>query len=137
MAAPLSEADMKNVAAFYAGKQPKPGFAKNKDLVAHGEKIYRGGIAERSVPACSGCHGRAAPASRRSTLGSPASTPTTSKRSWQRFAAVRAQQSGDGARRSQAQRPRHQGGRRLRRRPALIGAAAGAAFRLEQQLSTP
>jgi len=57
MAAPLSEADMKNVAAFYASKQPKPGFAKNKDLVAHGEKIYRGGVAERSIPACSGCHG--------------------------------------------------------------------------------
>src|SRR5204863_9356291 len=36
MAAPLSEADMKNVAAFYASKQPKPGFAKNKDLVALG-----------------------------------------------------------------------------------------------------
>jgi cbb3-type cytochrome c oxidase subunit III len=57
MAAPLSEADMKNVAAFYASKQPKPGFAKNKDLVADGEKIYRGGIADRSIPACSGCHG--------------------------------------------------------------------------------
>jgi len=57
MAAPLSETDMRNVAAFYASKQPKPGFAKNKDLVAHGEKIYRGGIADRSVPACSGCHG--------------------------------------------------------------------------------
>jgi cytochrome c553 len=57
MAAPLSEADMKNVAAFYASKQPKPGFAKNKELVAHGEKVYRGGVAERSVPACSGCHG--------------------------------------------------------------------------------
>src|SRR4051794_2181317 len=57
MAAPLSEADMKNVASFYASKQPKPGFAKNKDLVAHGEKVYRGGVAERSIPACSGCHG--------------------------------------------------------------------------------
>jgi cytochrome c553 len=57
MAAPLSEADMKNVAAFYASKQAKPGFAKNKDLVAQGEKIYRGGLADRSVPACSGCHG--------------------------------------------------------------------------------
>ena len=57
MATPLSEADMKNVAAFYASKQAKPGFAKNKDLAAHGEKVYRGGIAERSVPACSGCHG--------------------------------------------------------------------------------
>ena len=57
MAAPLSEADMKNVAAFYASKQAKPGFAKDKDLVAQGEKIYRGGLADRSVPACSGCHG--------------------------------------------------------------------------------
>jgi cytochrome c553 len=57
MASPLSEADMKNVAAFYASKQPKPGFAKNKELVSVGEKIYRGGIVDRSVPACSGCHG--------------------------------------------------------------------------------
>ena len=57
MAAALSDADMKNVAAFYAGKQPKPGFAKNKDQVALGEKIYRGGIADRMVPACAGCHG--------------------------------------------------------------------------------
>jgi len=55
-ASTLSSADMKNVAAFYAGKTAKPGFAKNKDLVALGEKIYRGGIAERAVPACSGCH---------------------------------------------------------------------------------
>ena len=56
MAAPLSEADMKNVAAFYASKQAKPGFAKNKDTVLLGEKIYRGGIAEKQVPACAGCH---------------------------------------------------------------------------------
>ncbi len=57
MAAPLNEAQMKNVAAFYAGLQPKPGFAKNKATVALGEKIYRGGIPDRMVPACSGCHG--------------------------------------------------------------------------------
>jgi len=57
MAAALSEADMKNVAAFYSSKQAKPGFAKNKDSVALGEKIYRGGIADRMVPACAGCHG--------------------------------------------------------------------------------
>ena len=56
MAATLTEADMKNVAAFYASKDPKPGFAKNKDLVSLGEKIYRGGIADRNVPACAGCH---------------------------------------------------------------------------------
>ena len=56
MASTLSEDDMRNVAAFYAGKQAKPGFAKNKDLVALGEKIYRGGIAERNIPACAACH---------------------------------------------------------------------------------
>jgi cytochrome c553 len=52
----LSDADIKNVAAFYASKQAKPGFAKNKELVTLGEKIFRGGIAERQIPACSGCH---------------------------------------------------------------------------------
>ena len=57
MASALSEADMKNVAAFYASKQAKPGSAKNKELATLGEKIYRGGIADRAVPACTGCHG--------------------------------------------------------------------------------
>ncbi len=57
MATTLNDADMNNVAAFYAGKQAKPGFAKNKDLAALGEKIYRGGVADRSIPACAGCHG--------------------------------------------------------------------------------
>ena len=57
MASALSDADMKNVAAFYASKHAKPGFAKNRDLATIGEKIYRGGIADRRVPACAGCHG--------------------------------------------------------------------------------
>jgi len=56
MAGALSEDDMKNVAAFYASKQAKPGFSKSKDTVALGEKIYRGGIAAKQVPACAGCH---------------------------------------------------------------------------------
>ncbi len=56
MAAPLSTDDARNVAAFYASKQAKPGFARHKDLVLLGEKIYRGGIAAKQVPACSGCH---------------------------------------------------------------------------------
>lgn len=56
MAATLSDADMKNVAAFYASKDAKAGFAKNKDFATLGEKIYRGGIADRSIPACAGCH---------------------------------------------------------------------------------
>lgn len=56
MAAMLSPEDMKNVAAFFATKKAQDGAAKNKDLVALGEKIYRGGIAKKSVPACAGCH---------------------------------------------------------------------------------
>lgn len=55
-ASTLSEADMKNVAAFYSSKSAKPGFAKSKELVSLGEKIYRGGIADKNVPACAGCH---------------------------------------------------------------------------------
>lgn len=56
MAAPLTEEDMRNVAAFYASKQAKPGFSKDKTGVLLGEKIYRGGIAAKQVPACAGCH---------------------------------------------------------------------------------
>ncbi len=55
-AATLSESDMRSVSAFYAGKQAKPGTAKNKDLYTLGQKIYRGGIADKQVPACAGCH---------------------------------------------------------------------------------
>ena len=55
-ASALSPDDMKNVAAFYGSKQARPGFAKNKDMVELGEKIYRGGIIEKKLPACAGCH---------------------------------------------------------------------------------
>lgn len=57
MAAALSDDDIRNLAAFYASKQAQPGFAKNKDTVLIGEKIWRGGVADRSIPACAGCHG--------------------------------------------------------------------------------
>jgi len=52
----LSDADMQNVAAWLTSKQAKAGFAKDKDLVRLGEKIYRGGIADRQIAACAGCH---------------------------------------------------------------------------------
>ena len=55
-ASTLSDTDMRDVSAFYAGKQTKPGFAKNKDLYALGQKIYRGGISDKQIPACAGCH---------------------------------------------------------------------------------
>jgi cytochrome c553 len=56
MAAGLSDDDMKNMAHWLASKKAKPGFAKDKELVALGERIYRGGIADRQVAACAGCH---------------------------------------------------------------------------------
>ena len=56
MAAALSDDDMKNIAAYVGSKQAKTGFAKDKDLVVLGERIFRGGIADRQIPACAGCH---------------------------------------------------------------------------------
>jgi cytochrome c553 len=56
MAATLSEQDMKNIAAWLGTKKAKPGFAKDKELVSLGERIYRGGLADRNIAACAGCH---------------------------------------------------------------------------------
>jgi cytochrome c553 len=56
MAAALSDDDMRNIAYWLSTKAAKPGFAKDKEAVALGERIYRGGIADRLVPACAGCH---------------------------------------------------------------------------------
>lgn len=52
----LSDDDMANISAWLAAQKAKPGFAKDKDLVLLGEKIYRGGIPDRQIAACAGCH---------------------------------------------------------------------------------
>lgn len=57
MAAPLSEEDILNISAFYGSKTKPTGVARNKDTVLLGERIWRGGIADRKIPACAGCHG--------------------------------------------------------------------------------
>lgn len=59
MVAALSDQDMRNVSAYFASQTEKPGFARNKDTIALGEKIFRGGIADKGVPACAACHGPA------------------------------------------------------------------------------
>jgi cytochrome c553 len=59
MVANLSEADMKSLAAFYAGQTLKPAAAADKNLAALGQKIWRGGNSASGVPACAGCHGPA------------------------------------------------------------------------------
>jgi cytochrome c553 len=55
-AAQLTEQDMKNIGAYVGTQKAKPGFAKDKELVSLGEKIYRGGLQSRQLPACAGCH---------------------------------------------------------------------------------
>lgn len=57
MVANLSEADMRDVAAYYANQKLKPAAARSKELAAAGQRLYRGGNAATGVPACSGCHG--------------------------------------------------------------------------------
>jgi cytochrome c553 len=57
MVAPLSADDVRDVAAYYGAQKPKPGFAQNKELVALGQKLYRGGNSATGVPACAACHG--------------------------------------------------------------------------------
>jgi cbb3-type cytochrome c oxidase subunit III len=56
-AATLSDADRRNLSAYYAAQAYKPASAKNKDLVELGQQIYRSGIAAKQVPSCTGCHG--------------------------------------------------------------------------------
>ena len=56
MAAALNPQDMADVAAFFASQKRKIGSA-NKDLMAQGEKLYRGGNSVSGVSACLGCHG--------------------------------------------------------------------------------
>ena len=59
LVAPISDADLKALAAYYGSQKLKPAAAADKELASLGQKIWRGGIAESAVPACAGCHGPA------------------------------------------------------------------------------
>ncbi len=56
MAQAVSEEDIHNIAAWLLTQKPAFGTASDKELLELGERIYRGGIAERKIPACAGCH---------------------------------------------------------------------------------
>jgi cytochrome c553 len=68
-AATLSRQDMRDIGAFYAKQQVRPGVADEsliesgehagKSYYKVGEQLYRGGDIERGVPACAACHGPA------------------------------------------------------------------------------
>ena len=57
IATSLSDDDMKGLAAYFAKQSLKLGQAKTNGKGSLGEKIYRGGVAGTSVPACASCHG--------------------------------------------------------------------------------
>jgi len=57
MAASLSDDEIKELAAYFAGKKLNPGQATKNGAGSLGEKIYRAGIAANNVPACAACHG--------------------------------------------------------------------------------
>lgn len=59
MAAPLSDDDIRNVAAWFSSQKAKPATAKDETQIALGQKIWRQGDFKKGVPACAGCHGPA------------------------------------------------------------------------------
>jgi cytochrome c553 len=56
MAAPLSEDDMQDLAAYYA-KQTPTGLEAEPGKVSLGQRLYRGGSEQLNVAACTACHG--------------------------------------------------------------------------------
>lgn len=56
MAAPLTEEDMGDLAAYFSSQKQSPGVAA-ADKVKLGEKIFRSGNAVTGVAPCMGCHG--------------------------------------------------------------------------------
>lgn len=56
LAKSLSEEDMRDIATYYASQKLQIGQA-DPDLLTMGQKIYRAGVTEKKLPACSSCHG--------------------------------------------------------------------------------
>jgi cytochrome c553 len=56
MAAPLSEQDRADLAAYFSSQTTKIG-STPKDQLEAGQTLYRSGNAAAGVPACAGCHG--------------------------------------------------------------------------------
>lgn len=59
MVVPLSDDDMRGLAAYYEAQKLEPESAQNADTVEAGRHIWRAGIASKGVPACAACHGPA------------------------------------------------------------------------------
>lgn len=58
-ASQLSDQDMRDIAYWLASQKASTGAATDAEKVRLGERIYRGGLMDRRIPACAGCHGPA------------------------------------------------------------------------------
>lgn len=56
MAAGLSEDDMADLAAYYSARTPT-GLEADPAKLSQGQRLYRGGDANKSIAACAACHG--------------------------------------------------------------------------------
>ena len=56
MASPLSDQDMKDLAAYFSSQTMTSG-STAESVVVTGQDLYRGGDMERGIPACLACHG--------------------------------------------------------------------------------
>lgn len=59
MAAPLTDEQMKDLAAWFSSQKLKPSTAKDETKIALGQKLWRQGDFKKGIPACAGCHGPA------------------------------------------------------------------------------
>jgi cytochrome c553 len=51
----LTDQDIEDLAAYFTSQKQTPGEAQ-KSLVEKGRKIYHGGLVDKGIPACAGCH---------------------------------------------------------------------------------
>ena len=51
----MSDQDMADIAAYFAAQSRSPAAAK-QELVALGEQVYRAGVREKGIAACTSCH---------------------------------------------------------------------------------
>ena len=56
MVASLSKDDVDKLVAYYASQKIGTSAARDKDLAVNGQNIYRGGVPDKNIPACSACH---------------------------------------------------------------------------------
>jgi cytochrome c553 len=59
MIAPYDEAQMRDLAAYFAMQQQKGEQAKNRETIVMGQKLYRAGDKSKGLAACAACHGPA------------------------------------------------------------------------------